>query len=320
MTNKVGVLASVTETFNVFNDGRQFNTAPQSYVLSALKKLASCAKTQERIKLGEAIGFYGHTIREETKKLKPREKEWIVVDGKAVEVRVEPAIRCTHFECDEVGNVTHTEEFLDTDDGKAALAAYKAKNGGFSWALGGTDGTGKGFASVARELAGFDYVFNPNFIPTDRRDVLLASQQDNDNALLLASVVEAGVEQEKAEQLVSLYANPDFKEASIDGLILAEMIEKNESLQKAQAQREMLLAQVFDECPYILSDEQKHSLIHMSTQHDAEIAASIFASMGEDNFAELPAEFNQPASTSQPSKPLVVPRLGGNRYSFTADR
>ena len=86
MSKKIGVLATVTETFNIFNDGRKHNTAPQRYVLSATQNLASNSKTRERIALGEAVGFYGHTVREKTKKLKPNEKEWIIVDGKSIEI------------------------------------------------------------------------------------------------------------------------------------------------------------------------------------------------------------------------------------------
>ncbi len=318
MTKNIGVLATVTETFNIFNDGRKHNTAPQSYVLSALKNLINSGKTKERIELGEAIGFYGHTIREKTKKLKPSEKEWILVDGEHVEVRVEPAVRCTYFDCDDVGNVTHTEEFLDTDDGKAAYSAYKAKNGGFSWALGGVNGTGKGFASVAREFAGFDYVFNPNFIPTDRRDFLLASEQGDPKEMLLASMIEEGVEQEAADKLVKLYARDGYQEVTVDDLIMADMISKTETLQEKEGKRELLLSKVLDDCPFILSNEQKDALINISTQEQAEVVASIFASMGQTDLSDLPPGFKIMESPSKPAFDMnEIPVLGGKKVEFS---
>ncbi|MDC5753536.1 hypothetical protein [Vibrio europaeus] len=318
MSKNIGVLATVTETFNIFNDGRKHNTAPQSYVLSAVKSLVASGKTKERIELGEAIGFYGHTIREKTKKLKPNEKEWIIVDGESVEVRVQPAVRCTYFDCDDMGNVTHTEEFLDTDDGKAAYAAYKAKNGGFSWALGGINGTGKGFASVPREFAGFDYVFQPNFIPQERRELLLASTQENSEEMLLSSMKDEGLEQAQAESMVKLYARNGYHEFAVDDLIMADMIEKSEKLQAESENREMLLSQVLDNCPYVLSNEQKEALINVSTQEQAETVASIFSSMAQTDLGDLPPGF-QVTEKPVPSTVKIdeIPVLGGRKVQFS---
>lgn len=317
MTKNIGVLATVTETFNIFNDGRKHNVAPQRFLLSSIQAIAQSDKTQERIKLGEAVGFYGHTIREKTNKLKPNEKEWIPIDGKMVEVRVEPAIRCTDFYCDDDGNVTHTEEFLDTDDGKAAYAAYKSGNGGFSWALGGSNGTGKGFVSVARELAGFDYVFNPNFIPTERRDMLLSSVREDAKDMLLSSVVDEGVEKERAESLVNLYARPGYEESTVDEIIMSQLIEKTEALENQASQREVLLSQVVENCPFVLSDVQKNALIHASTPEQAEIVSSIFSSMAQTDLTDLPSDFKAPSHPQAPSvKMSDIPTLGGHKVKF----
>ena len=317
MSKKIGVLATVTETFNIFNDGRKHNTAPQRYVLSATQNLASNSKTRELIELGEAVGFYGHTVREKTKKLKPNEKEWIIVDGKSIEILVQPAIRCVYFHCDDLGNVTHTEEFLDTDDGKAAYTAYKANNGGFSWALGGIDGTGKGFASVPREFAGFDYVFQPNFIPTERRELLLASMQGNPQEILLSSMLDEGLEPSRAETMVNLYARDGYQEFAVDDLIMSSMIEQNEQLKANREKREILLAQVLDNCPYILSNEQKEALINISTKEQAETVASIFSSLAKTDVSDLPSEFYVPETSTASSVTMEIPILGGRKVSFS---
>lgn len=313
MTIKTGVLKTVTETFNIFNDGRKYNTAPQSYILSSVQAVANHPATKERISLNEAIGFYGHRARELAKKLKPTEKEVIQVDGKAVVMHTEPAIRCAGFSCDDKGNVTHTEEFLDTTDGKAALAAYESGNGGFSWALGGSNGTGRGFASVAKEFAGFDYVYQPNFIPLHRQGMLLASMQSEGNELLLASMEEQGFESDVAIKLVDSFKLAQEEETGLDDLVMANMLAREEEFNQQSQQREILLASVVESSPFLISDEQKNALLNMQTEQDAEVVSALFASMKQTDLSQFPSQFEQ---VKAPVVTREVPVLGGLKYEF----
>lgn len=289
---KPGVLATVTETFNIFNDGRKFNTAPQSYLLESVLNVARAGATKERIKLGEAVGYFGHTIRELTGKLKPAEMEVVTVKGKSVVINVEDAVRCTAFDCDEKGNVTHTEEFLDSDAGKLAYANYKRGVGGFSWAM---RGNGSSIPSVAVEFAGFDYVNQPNFIPLNRQGLLLASMRDeNAQDMLLASIQEeTGMTTDEAKAAVDTFARSSSEEMSVDDLVISELVARDEALAKQQETRTLLLARVIDNAPFIFTAEQKRALMEMKDEHDADQVVSLFASMKEVDFAFLPHELTE---------------------------
>ena len=162
----------VTETFNIFNDGRRHNPAPQSFQLSALQQTLRSSETKERIRLKEAIGYFGHRPRELSGKIDPGEMEVVQVDGKAVVLQIEPVVRTIDVDVDDDGKVTHTQEFLPTDMGRKCYERYKAGHGGFSWAMAGSN-PGNGPA-IARAFKGFDYVRQPNFIPLQRQQMLLS--------------------------------------------------------------------------------------------------------------------------------------------------
>ncbi|EKO3439491.1 hypothetical protein NTE19_003383 [Vibrio fluvialis] len=311
--NKPGVLATVTETFNIFNDGRKFNTAPQSYLLESVLNVARAGATQERIKLGEAVGFFGHTIRELTGKLKPSEMEVIMVKGKTVVTNVEPAIRCVAFACDEKGNVTHTEEFLDSDTGKLAYANYKRGVGGFSWAM---RGNGQSIPSVAVEFAGFDYVDQPNFIPLNRQGLLLASMRDeNAQDMLLASIQEeTGMTIDEAKAAMDTFSRSSSDEMSVDDLVIGELVARNEQSENQSKQRSLLLASVIDNSPFLFTAEQKRAMLEMKDEKDAQIVTALFASMKEVDFAFLP--HNIEVSKVPTARPDETPYLDNKPKRF----
>lgn len=321
---KFKVLATVTETFNIFNDGRQHtNPAPQSYILKSVQSVAADLKTVERIKLREAVGYFSHRARELSKKLMPSEKEIIEQDGKTVVMDVLPAINCIHFSCDDQGNVTHTEEFLDNDEGRKAYDLYKSGIGGFSWALGGSNGTGKGFSSVAKRFAGFDYVYNPNFIPTARQDAILASVQEDVNELIMASVQEGQELPERIVEQGKMFLADVSEESFVSDLMLASVMEENESLteenQKLAAQeneRQTLLASVLEKSPFFVTDEQKQAFINPTTEGAAETLENLFASMNDTDFSQFPSEFKEVAVTEPKVSPDDTVLMSGTKLRF----
>ena len=295
-------LKRVKETFNIFDDGRNHNPAPQKFLLSALQRMVADPKTHERIKLNEAVGYYGHKIRQLTK-LRPDEQEIVNVKGKPVLVDVVPAVRTASLEIDDEGNVTHEQEFLDNDLGKAALSLYEQGSGGFSLALDGSLGRG-GAPSVAKSFSGFDFVMQPNFIPKTRASMLLSSMADeNNDQAIISSLLDKGFEQEEAENLLSsLASNQVEDDQSLNELIISHLsAEKDAAIGDKEAAigekvalieqndaRSALLSSVLDDCPFLISDEQKSALINMSSEDDVKTAQALLSSMAKTDMSLLP--------------------------------
>lgn len=290
--NKLKELKTVTETFNIFNDGRQHNPAPQNFALNAVQRVLTASKTLELINLGEAVGFWGHNVRELTNRIRPKETEIITIDGKPVIMNMVPAIKTREAGCDNQGNVTHTETFLDTEGGRASLACYEAGVGGFSWAmLGGNNPK----ALEAREFAGFDYVKQPNFIPLKRQAMLLSSMGDNGHELLLSNMQQQGFDDEVAGSMINGWQNTDGHEADLNELVAASLIEEKE-------RREMLFSSVIEKMPFFLDDEQKQALLSMNTEHDAEVVSLLFSSIQNTDMSQLPH--------SMPKQSIYIPSEG----------
>lgn len=301
------VLKKVKETFNIFNDGRKHNPAPQKWVLSALQNVISSSITKERIALNEAEGFYGHTIRELSGKINPAEMELIEKDGKFVQVNVLPAIRTVSLEIDELGNVTHEQEFLDTDPGHCALAAYEAGSGGFSWAFSGGDGVG---GRVARDFSAFDYVRQPNFIPKHRQQALFSSMsgEQKTEQLLLSSMLKSGVEHEVASSMLAQYNQSHGDEHVIDQLLLSQLIERED-------QREKLLSSVIKQSPFFISESQKNALLRCGDD-DVDELNLLFSAMHNTDLSHLPLNENKAESMHVPADSLSYPSFERSDMRF----
>lgn len=275
----------VKETFNIFKDGRAHNPAPQSFQLDALKALANAGETKERIKLGEAIGYWGHRIRELTGKIKPTEFEVIMVDGKPVPIQVEPLLRTVSFEVDDSGNVTHEQEFANTELGRKAYALYMQGFGGFSWAMSGRDGRGSS-ASIATMLAGFDYVDQPNFIPLSRQGMLLSSMKLGGDKLL--SSLNDVTSQTDAAALVSMLSkSPESDAVAFNDLIVSSLIQK-------ESARQDRLSAALDKLPFLLTDDQKAAFVRQE-EGDVKTIVQLLSSMQSTDLNQFP--HNQAALT-----------------------
>ncbi len=144
-------------TYDLKDRGYKLNGTDRNNInVPALVSMINSAATQELVKNGALIGYYGHQFRLLFDMNVP---ESAVVGGKVV--RLEPAVRTVYLHSTPDGKVTHQQEFLDNDAGKKAYKQYKANIGGFSSAVDYFKGT---LPKQPARIYGFDYVFVPNYL------------------------------------------------------------------------------------------------------------------------------------------------------------
>jgi hypothetical protein len=310
----VKILKTIKETFNIFKDGRVHNPVPQKFLLSALTSVLRSPMTQERIKLNEAIGYYGHRLREMTGKIRPSEVEMIEKNGKMAAVNIVPAVRTRSVSVDEQGNVTHEQEFFDTEPGRASLALYEVGSGGFSWAMSGSNAHSTPQGSVAKQFSGFDFVQQPNFIPLHRQSMLLSSVGDDTDQLILSGMAEQGLSDEKAGEMLVAFKNGEAQEDQLNGLLLSNLIEKQED-------REKLLSSVISQSPFFINEAQRDALLSCSTTSDVSELNALFSAMQNTDLSHLPPDINDSKSRNEQAVPsqssaIDYPRFDNGHVSF----
>ncbi len=174
----------VTEkiTYNVHERGRKSRGVDRLFDTAALARLINGPAVQEKVKLGDMIGYYGHWPR---LAFGMATRETGVVDGQVV--ALPKAVRTVYLSADDAGNITHQTEFLDTSWGQEAKRLYDAKVGGFSSAI-----DARGTPYVARDFHGFDYVDEPNYTGNrGHRALLDAVEAGADRDEMLAMLLDA---------------------------------------------------------------------------------------------------------------------------------
>ena len=160
-------------TFNLADRGRKFTGQDRRNVdLKTWIDLINSPATQEMVNTGSMLGYYGHQIRMLFGVNPP---ETAFVAGK--QVSISPAVRTIELYADEQGNVTHRAEFLETPEGEHSLQKYKAKIGGFSGAY---DYSSINGTVLPTQVAGMDYVLQPNYVHNAGDGVLLDGVIQND--------------------------------------------------------------------------------------------------------------------------------------------
>lgn len=142
-------------TYNVHERGRQTRGVDRLFHLPALGKMIRGGDVQERVHSGDMMGYLGHWPR---LVFGMAMVEGGIHQGKAI--TLQPAIRTIYLDADDEGNITHQEEFLETDDGGVAWKLYESKAGGFSSAIDAIPNT---FPHEPLDVYGFDYVYEPNY-------------------------------------------------------------------------------------------------------------------------------------------------------------
>ena len=142
-------------TYNVHDRGRQALGQDRRLDLDLLAKIVNSPATQERVKNGDMLGYYGHWPR---RVFGMAMCEGGIVNGKRVSL--EPACRTFLLHCDNSGNITHREEFLSGQDGQISQRLYEDKVGGWSTAIDAVPNTDPALPTV---FHGVDYVQEPNY-------------------------------------------------------------------------------------------------------------------------------------------------------------
>lgn len=185
-------------SFSLLDEGRTYTGHHRKYLISNAREICYSPAVREKIKLREALGFYGHGRRILAGRMNLGEVEAIKLpDGGSAIVSNIPSNVTTAFEVAEDGTITHTQEILNTETGKIVTGLHGSRVGGFSWACPGTDG-GKGAVSRLSGFAGFDYVLSPGF--AHNRGYILESAQGME--AILESVAATLNDQARAEQYV----------------------------------------------------------------------------------------------------------------------
>ena len=244
--------------------------------------------------------------------------------GSQMVVNNTPSNVTTTLRVDDQGNVSHSQEILDTDTGKIVAALNKSRVGGFSWAAPGRDGGSAG-ATRLSVLAGFDFVLNPGY-NANRGYVLESAGEGNDidRDFILESVAKAtGLADAKVEEMVDgwraqsvLYASDleeRLEEAALYEAALVEKLTEREvaimerdrtlsikvaalddldqanqeaaqALKKAQDDHKALVNMIVAHSPFVIPEEAVHAMMN----HDLAKAAPIFESAQRIDFRQYP--------------------------------
>ena len=201
-------LKKITCTFNIFDTGRKHSGKERGYMLDNVRSVIEAPTTQERLSMREMLGYVGHGFRELAKKMNVGEVDTAkLANGQSLLIKAIPACVCTDLKIDNEGNLTHTQEVIDNEEGRTLLGLHNSRVGGFSWA---STGGRQGVNTLIDKLYGFDYVVNPLF--SGNRGFVLDSADDFNEQAILDSMQDVGVETMTAKnRLQEWYASVDME-------------------------------------------------------------------------------------------------------------
>lgn len=319
-------LRTVTDRFSLIDKIRRYTPQNQrNYLLRSVRETFADNETQERIKLGELYGYYGHGRRAayyaKTKRLDLPEFVVVMVDGKPVTLENVPSNRTLDISVDDNGIVTHSQEILDTDPGGIVDGMERSRAGGWSWATGGDDFS----VSLVTSFHGMDYVVNPNYISLDHKSLMMESAHERSDAIC-AGLVERGFSENQAVDIFQHFEkmrenSAMFESADSSLLESALMIEHGKRLEleerlkgvqlmlegageQAKARRRVM-KDAISNMPLFFSREQQQALCRMETPEDAQIVAAMLESIGSAATATLPIGSRQQHALPETRKPVT---------------
>lgn len=211
--------------FDALDNGREYTGKQRGYILDNLKSVIKSPEVQERLRLRQLQGYFGHSMRELAGKLSLSAKEVLKLpNGQQIIADAIPACVTTDLDIDENGVVTHTQEILDNEEGDKVWSLHSNKVGGFSWA---TSGEISGGAARLASLFGFDYVPDP--LNVNNKGWILDSESSDDSI------------PERNGLLKSLKENGVNKPGTVLDSWYASMALSNERYQQENAHYEVLL-------------------------------------------------------------------------------
>lgn len=153
--------------FNLGDRKRLHRGVDRNFDTAAMVDFINSPSVQERVKMRDLHGFYGHWPREQFGICPP---EGAIVDGK--QVSLEPALVTTYLKAFPDGTVEHEAEFAENTAGRVAQRMFKSQLGGFSTAF-ATKLVGS--KRLPEQFGGFDYVYEPNYTENRGYKVLFDS-------------------------------------------------------------------------------------------------------------------------------------------------
>jgi hypothetical protein len=322
------VLATHTDRFSLYRKVRKGKQNNRNYMLEAVKSMIEHPETIEGLRLGELYGYYGHSRRQLAGKMELPETAVVMVEGKPVVLDNIPACRTTAISVDADGVVTHTQEILDTPTGRIVAGMLESRAGGWSWVTTGRDSQQ---ISIPKNLYGFDYVLNPNFISKDHPAAMFESNDDR-NTAMTESMTGQGFGDESVTAIIehadklaqheamfeSAMRLEELEEAMLEATgqllaqeaQLAEQAVANAALQEEKAMfesatdaRAAKMAIVLDKLPVFTNTAQRAALASMQTDDDVAIVSALFESVARLEVATLPLDVIVESAAKQPSKP-----------------
>ena len=293
-------------SFSLLNEGRKYSGQHRKYIINNAREVCYAPETRERIKLREALGYYGHGRRILCQKMNLQEVDVITLpDGTQAMVSNIPSNVTVSFDVDEDGTVRHKQEILDTETGKIVASLNASKVGGFSWACPAEDG-GSTKATHLTGFSGFDYVLQPGF--SNNRGYVLENAR-NMEQMILESVAAVVKDDKRAAQMVAGWKLAD--KSTYDQLEnaifeseskLFAMQDENKQLKEFYTQavndRDAARSEaqhVKDNFKYVLESIQKampfvvpESVMHAMLEGDFDRAKVIFENAGRIDYSQYP--------------------------------
>lgn len=293
-------------SFSLLDEGRTYTGHHRKYLITNAREICYSPAVREKIRLREALGFYGHGRRILAGRMSLGEVEAVKLpDGGSAIVSNIPSNVTTAFDVAEDGTVTHTQEILNTETGKIVNGLHGSRVGGFSWACPGTDGGKEGISRLSG-FAGFDYVLSPGF--AHNRGYILESADGMEQAIL-ESVAATLNDDARAEQYVRGWMR-DFqaRAAQLEDQLFAsearqaDLLSEREALTKAMAEtkaaHESTLAEkvsleenirgiveaLREALPVFVPDDAMHAMLN----GDFHRAQAIFESAAHIDFGQYP--------------------------------
>ncbi len=197
-------------TYNLTDRERSYTGNERNFNLKQIAKVINSPETQERVRLRDMLGYYGHWARTRFG-MYPNE-------GDAVQ-QIEPAIVTTFLEADDDGTIRHKAEFLGTKAGRIAEQLFKSRTGGFSSAI----------DEAKPAFFGFDYVLAPNFSSNRGYELALDSVGKHELRAVTLDDMIAAESNEQVDDLLSTITNLNAANTlALDSL--NRMMEENEEL------------------------------------------------------------------------------------------
>lgn len=321
--------------YNLFHEGRKYTGNHRNYILENARGIAESEATKEKIKLREALGYYGHGRRVLAKKMDLTEVEAVKLpDGGTAIISNVPSNVTTAFTVADDGTVTHSQEILDTETGKIVSGLHKSRVGGFSWACPGSDG-GRNGATRLSGFSGFDYVLNPGFALN--RGYVLESAADGESGVtpdqILESVAAAVGDDDRAEKLLRGWqADAHFRAMELEdqleqaALYESALLEKLTGKEKdladldnriraaVQAQEDEkaklrgMVDFIVESCPFFIPEDVQHAMFEANFDR----ARQVFES------ARATVDLNQLPVPGTLKRRMLAEQAGANPRTDTA--